>query len=459
MRLRRPSPRKLLVSAIWLAAALALAGAGRADIVVEKAEALVEFPDRIHFSLSARSQAPLEIVELEYGLLNVSCAMEVNRALPEGFAPGSSQSLSWTWDMRRTGSLPPGSRLWWRWRLVDASGQELRTRRAELTWLDDEHPWRSEEQGALRLHWYEGEREFARSLLQAGEKAESRLAGIVATGDEPIDIYVYNSAEALRQTVLFEPGWTGGLAYADFGIVIIGIPPESLSWGQTAMAHEVAHVLVGRYLSRCYSRLPSWLSEGLAVYAEGPFDEASRQQLDGAVEADSLFSVESLSHGFAEHPQRASLSYAQSRSLVEFLIQVHGEAKLRALLEAFRHGYADDQALQMVYAFDSWGLNSAWRQWLGASPVPVRSDARQATPTVFPTFVPYQAHPAAATPQAPPRDSTAGRGVPRRYASAAAAGGLLACVCLGALGGILGIPLALILRPKRPSRPEGSSRR
>ena len=34
------------------------------------------------------------------------------------------------------------------------------------------------------------------------------------------------NAQDMRDAVLYEPGWTGGLAYPDHNIVIIGIAPD-----------------------------------------------------------------------------------------------------------------------------------------------------------------------------------------------------------------------------------------
>ena len=88
----------------------------------------------------------------------------------------------------------------------------------------------------------------------------------------------------MRDAVLYEPGWTGGLAYADHNIVIIGISPDQMDWGKRTQAHEFTHVLVGQLTFSCLSDIPTWLQEGLAVYGEGGPDEPSRKLFDASGE-------------------------------------------------------------------------------------------------------------------------------------------------------------------------------
>ena len=57
------------------------------------------------------------------------------------------------------------------------------------------------------------------------------------------------------------------------------------------------------------------------------------QQLDQAIKANDLLSVRSLSGNFSEDPAKADLSYSQSYSLVNFLIEQYGQDKMTALLK------------------------------------------------------------------------------------------------------------------------------
>lgn len=361
---------------------------------VISSQAYIQFPDEIEFSIEIEHDEVLELVELEYGLDVRACAVDVSRVTPEDFEPSESVRVQWTWNMRRTGSLPPGARIWWQWHIVDENGYELRTDREWLVWLDDEHTWQTLEADNIFLHWYAGDEAFAMTLLNAAERAQQILAEDIGTRPEgEVHLYIYANSDDMREAILFEAGWTGGLAYADHAIVLLGINDSNLAWGLDSIAHEMAHVIIGKAVDHCYSSLPSWLSEGLAVYAEGELEEASQDYLDSAIAQDTLFSVRSLSDGFSEHAGRAHLSYAQSYSLVYYLISTFGQQKMLDLLEAFQSGYRYDHALLQIYGFDADGLDERWRRAVGASVHAVNSSVPEPTATVYPTIQPYSGLP------------------------------------------------------------------
>jgi hypothetical protein len=180
------------------------------------------------------------------------------------------------------------------------------------------------------------------------------------------------------------------LAFPEHDIVIIGISPSNLEWGQDAIVHEITHVLVGHLTFSCLGDVPTWLNEGLAVYSEGDLDTSSETQLDQAISDDSLLSVRSLSAGFSEVRDKATLSYSQSNSIVKYLIETYGQDKMNALLATLRDGTTIDDALLDIYAFDVEGLEDKWREAINAQPRQASAQPTpQSTPTIVPTYIPF----------------------------------------------------------------------
>ena len=310
----------------------------------------------------------------------------VAKAFPQ-FTPGKQVDTEWTWEMLQSGSLPPGSQLWWRWRITDANGNETVTDTKTATWLDETHNWKTVQNGDyLRLHYYEGNQSYINTLSQAaadGLKFNETQSGLKA--DEPIDLYIFANTDDMKDAILYEPSWTGGQAFPAQNIVIIGIAPNEMDWGKDAIIHELTHVLVGHLTFSCLGDVPTWLNEGLAVYSEGQLDQGSQNQLDQAISDNTLLSVRSLSGGFSEVSDKALLSYSQSYSLVKFLIETYGQDKMTALLVTLRDGTAIDEALQKTYGFDVEGLEDTWRQAIEAEPravsaQPTRSPPRRLCP-------------------------------------------------------------------------------
>lgn len=350
----------------------------------------LNFPDSITFRANIESGTPITSVILEYGTDQLTCGSVVAKAFPQ-FTPGTAVNPEWTWEMRQSGSLPPGATLWWRWRYTDENGIENLSEKKSLTWLDADHDWQTVTSGFINLHWYSGDVAFAQDLLAAADTGLARLqndAGLVP--DQPIHLYIYANTEDMKDAILYEPSWTGGLAYAAHDIVIIGISPRDLEWGRDTIVHELTHVLVGHLTFSCLGDVPTWLNEGLAVYSEGMLDSAAESQLNEAIQNDQLLSVRSLNGGFSEVTSRAYLSYSQSYSIAKFLIETYGQDSMNSLLVALRDGTTVDEALLQVYGFDIDGLETTWREAVGATPQAASAQpTAQPTQTFVPTYVPF----------------------------------------------------------------------
>jgi hypothetical protein len=159
-----------------------------------------------------------------------------------------------------------------------------------------------------------------------------------------------------------------------------------MDWGKRTEAHELTHVLVGQLTFSCLGEMPTWQNEGLADYGEGGPEASARALLEQALKDNTLLPVRSLSGAFSEVRDTADLSYAQSYSLVNFLITQYGRDKMLQLLRLLRDGSNTEQALQTTYGFDIDGFEDAWRADIGAQ---ARSSSKvKPTPTLVPTMVP-----------------------------------------------------------------------
>ena len=366
--------------------------APQADVAND--QPVIQFPNTITFQAKITASANITSIVLEYGTEQLTCGDVIAKAFPE-FTPGKSIDAQWTWDMRQSGSLPPGATIWWRWRYTDESGNETVSDQKTITWLDSEHNWKTIKKDKLNLHWYSGNQEFAQELLNAAQSGldfNHTKSGL--TAEAPIDIYIFADTNDMKDAILYEPSWTGGQAFADNDIVILGISQSDLDWGKDAIVHELTHVLVGHLTFSCLGAVPTWLNEGLAVFSEGELDPSSQTQLDEAIRNDTLFTVRSLSAGFSEVSDKAYLSYSQSFSIVKFLIETYGQDKMTALLTALRDGATVDDALSQTYGFNIEGLEAEWRQAIGAPVGTVSAQpTAQPTPTYVPTIVPISGAP------------------------------------------------------------------
>ena len=328
-------------------------------------EASLDPPNAITFSMEGVAEQAIEVIDLEFGTESVfSCASTSYTSARTDFVGEREVSTTWTWDMRRTGSIPPGSVVWWRWRVVDDEGQELRTSRQSVVYGDDRFPWQSHTSENITFHWYAGGSDFGQRLAGA---VEDKL-DVLQLGREleaPVQAFIYETSADVRAAVLFAQAWTGGLAFPSQNILLITVDPEEFENDLRIVAHEVAHLQVSEVTFNCFGDLPRWLDEGLAVYAEGGLPEFQRVALQDAIDNRELISLRSLNSSFPASDTGATLSYALSYSLVNYMIDAYGWPKMQELLAVFSEGSTYEAAVQRVYGIDLDSLEDAWHNSLG----------------------------------------------------------------------------------------------
>jgi len=323
-----------------------------------------EFPSKFSFNLSAESDVNITDIRLQYIGDRASFARVTSEVYID-FVPATTVDVEWTWDMRKTGGLPPGSTVRYWWTVIDASGDSVETAPAQVQFNDNRYPWQSLTEGKVTIFWYKGEQSFAQELMTTAQQAMARLAEDTgAYLERPVELYIYAKSQDLRGAMIYPQEWTGGVAFTRYGTIAIGIAPDNIGWGKGAIAHELTHLVIHQMTFNPYGGLPNWLNEGLAMYAEGELEPEYRAFLDKAIGEDSLISVHSLSSPFSAYAEESVLSYAQSHSLVEFLVDNYGQGKMLELLKTFRQGSGYDEALEKVYGFGMDGLDALWRDYV-----------------------------------------------------------------------------------------------
>jgi len=138
----------------------------------------------------------------------------------------------------------------------------------------------------------------------------------------------------------------------------------------TVLRHELTHVIFHETVEglNTRTRIPLWIDEGFAVYEEEGmrYDERAR----GAVNKNRAIPVSELV-GYTAYPtdrDKNTLFYAQSASLVDFLINTYGASKFLAFTRKMARGGKDaSSALFSTYyphIKDVSQLSEAWLNFL-----------------------------------------------------------------------------------------------
>ena len=379
-------------------------------------EATVQFPDQVTFRLQFEGEVAAS--ELTYDVIQVSC-LEASAQVPVEI---DGNSLEWTWVMSRSGNPPPGAVLWWEWTLTDSDGNTFTTPRQTITLTDDRFDWRTIAAENIRLNWYQGD-DVGPLLLDAA------VAGLRQLQDEmgiqlqtEVQFYIYGSSQDMRDAVLYIQDWAGGVAFGEYNTILMGVPPNiAADWGRTTVRHELAHLVIGQFGASCVGgRRPTWLNEGLAVFAEGEPDSGTVADIENGIRDNQFEPLRSLNGAFPAHDDAAGMAYSQSYSVVDFMLATYGQESMQNLILTLADGEGYDDALTQVYGMNVDGLETAWRAAIGA---PVRQIPPTPTPLTaasVPTAVPIGAPvsvptpPAAAAPPpetAPPASGVCGLGL------------------------------------------------
>jgi hypothetical protein len=333
------------------------------QLTILSSSAESQFPAKLIFNLKTASSVNITDIRLHYRIEQESFANVTGEAFIV-FTPSTTIQAQWTWDMVKTGGLPTGAGVSYWWTVTDSSNKKIESAHERINFDDNRYIWSSIGENRTTIYWYNQDLALANQLLKVATEAETRL--YESTGaylKTPVKIYIYESTQDLQGAMIFPADWTGGVAFAEFGIIAIGINQGTLDWGKGALAHELTHLVVHQMTFNPYSGMPTWLDEGLAMYNEGSLDPSFTNILKTSMKNNTLISVRSLASPFSADANEALLSYAQSYSIVEYLVTTYGQGKMLDLLNTFKEGSTYDDAFRKVYGFDMEGLNSLWLKY------------------------------------------------------------------------------------------------
>jgi hypothetical protein len=299
----------------------------------------------------------------------------------------------------------------WQWQIRDTAGNTLLTPEQRLEVKDKYYRWLTLQEGGITVSWSKGDMAFGQLLLNTATTSLARL--VKETGiprPEAVRLLIYPDSQSLRFSTVGLPSWAGGVAFPDYGTVMIAVGPDEKEYLAEVVPHELAHMVVDQRISNCVDNdFPTWLSEGLAVFAEGPTSAKDKETVKSALDRSKAPALQTLTAGFSRDSSDASLSYAQSGMVVTYLVNTYGTKKLSDLFDAVKQGTPAEAALLAVYGLDTNGIDQAWRVSLGYGNAPtavVASLTPRAQRTAVPTLAMYLSPtpttlPATATPIPP----------------------------------------------------------
>jgi hypothetical protein len=302
----------------------------------------------------------------------------------------SGDSAEYVWDTS-IDYVVPNTLVTYRWRAT-AGGSVIVSDEGEIRYEDDRPglDWQSAQLGEATVHWYGGSEERAMrfgEVSATGVQRAEELLGTELAG--PVDVFVYETREEFFGAL--GPGtreWTGAATYSDLRTIFMWNSAEagSVAYLETAMVHEITHMVFHDATDNPFHEPARWLNEGIATWSET--EEASGERATVAHEAagDGLFSFDAISEQFPIGARGGRLSYAQGTTMVDMIIAEHGREAIARITEAYRNGASDAEALEAGTGVPSDELEAAFFADFGVEePTPIEPEPIAASNVDRPT--------------------------------------------------------------------------
>ena len=322
---------------------------------------------------------PPTVVSVLFGLpeSNVS-----HRGIAEFSVQNKRLSASYRWRPR--GSIVPGVQIQYAFEIVSATGAS-RIGYATFTYIDRALDWHIVTEGPVEI-WWQSDTYRSTPVSLVGDITAEALSILQSDFNlalnRPTRLVLYTDANRMRADLgRGTRQWVGGQAHADLNVIILHVP-QDLDGITESIAHELTHILISHATDNPFGRVPSWLHEGLATVVESAVGSSNlpyKQIMASIVTCDQLVSLRGLTGSFPASDAQAIAAYAQSHSLVSFVIDRWGKPAIRQLLDAYGTGITDDQAIQETLGLTLDDLESAWIQSLA---IPNAPSTRSAGPIV-----------------------------------------------------------------------------
>ena len=317
----------------------------------------VEFPHRFVLTLEARAPSNIESARVFYTIGDAPVSVY---AYPTKLSHRGNLSAEFEIQTGSSGFIPQGVDVEYYYAFTDTSGRTTLSERFSFEYLDPRYRWQSLEQDDFTLMWHDMSASSVRRVAADASARLSRVKRLFGVNeDQDFKVVIVNSRReanrsfpAVSQTSQ-DVSLYGGFAFPRYGsIVLSGLQGDSL-------IHELTHLTLHEAVDSPRAKVPAWLNEGLAMYFERGSGYRESQVLDARRHGWLL----PLRHmeSVPGRPSEVRLFYSQSASVVRYLMDDHGSARMGKLLTLIDQGLDIDDALKQAYGLDQNGLDRAWK--------------------------------------------------------------------------------------------------
>ncbi len=221
------------------------------------------------------------------------------------------------------------------------------------------------------FHYYfsKADQRLAEHLSSVAEEIYSEIVTDVGVHPRPgIKVYLEHTHDSFLKRQphpVKAPEWAAGLAYPELNIMILKSPQAAL-YGTIdpirTFRHELAHLTLHQALSDV--RYPKWLDEGFAMYEAREWTLRTTAVISAVTLKKKFIPMASLNHAFPIAFEEAEVAYAQSFSLVAYLLNHFGREEFHDFVLNLKKRMTLSQSSQGAFGVSFYELEKRWHRYL-----------------------------------------------------------------------------------------------
>lgn len=358
-----------------------------------------EYPDRLVFRLAASSDMNITDVTLSYSLTGrgTSALAKPDQVI----TPATEVNTSVVVDVNSAASyIPVGSEFTYRWEIRTADDEVFTGPDQTFFYLPPGQEWTSVSNEIIAVYYHGNKEALARDYLEAGDETWQKV-GVDLLNTElritPVKVILFDNEGEMDPARPGAGSGTFDAAVTTCGTkvtadIVLVIPASCGTSDRTdTLRHEFGHIINQAAGEGPLGKLPSWLDEGTAVYAQTSVGTNYVQAFETGVARDRLIPFSQMGTPSAD-AGGVNLFYGQAYFMTLYLIEKEGPETFAEFFATIKAGSRFDQALEETYGFDLAGFEQEFREanQLGSSQqqptaAPTRDPQQSTEPTPAPT--------------------------------------------------------------------------
>ncbi len=221
----------------------------------------------------------------------------------------------------------------------------------------------------FHITFAERDRRLAESLAKLSESVYDEIVADVGVPPRPgIEIYLAGSHEDFLKRQPHSdkaPEWAAGLAYPERNLMILKTPRAAL-FGKIdpfrTFRHELAHLTLHQAMEGV--PIPRWLDEGLAMYEAREWTFRTTAVISAVTLKKKFIPLATLNHAFPVDFNEAEAAYAQSFSMISWLMNRFGRKDFQTFILNLNERKTLSRSSEAAFGMTFYELEKRWHRWL-----------------------------------------------------------------------------------------------